>query len=317
MRAALVLRALGLGDLLTVVPALRGLRRALDDYEIFLACPRRLAPLALHTGAIDYAVAAENLSDFGFGPLAELAVNLHGCGPQSHRLLLAHHPGRLIAFEHPEVEKSRGLPRWKQNEHEVSRWCRLLQECGIPADPSDLYLEFPPVPAPSGASGATLIHPGAAHPARRWPLERWAAVARAESRAGREVLISGSTSERSESLRLAELAGLSRAQVVSGTTEIMELCGLVSAAGRVVCGDTGIAHLATAFRVPSVVLFGPTPPALWGPPAGDPRHRALWSGKTGDPHGKSVDQGLLEISVADVLEALEELPEPSMHVRPA
>ena len=97
----------------------------------------------------------------------------------------------------------------------------------------------------------------------------------------------------------------------------MELCGLVSAAGRVVCGDTGIAHLATAFRVPSVVLFGPTPPALWGPPAGDPRHRALWSGKTGDPHGKSVDQGLLEISVADVLEALEELPEPSMHVRPA
>jgi ADP-heptose:LPS heptosyltransferase len=313
VRAALVLRALGLGDLLTAVPGLRGLRRALSDHEIFLACPRRLAPLAFHTGAIDHAVAAAPLCAFAFGPLAEVAVNLHGCGPQSHRLLLAHHPERLIAFEHPEIEESRGLPRWKQEEHEVARWCRLLQECGGPADPGDLRLDPPLIPAPSGASGATVIHPGAAYPARRWPSERWAEIVRVESANGHSVLITGSSSERIESERVAEVAGLSRARVVAGTTDIMELCALVAAAGRVVCGDTGVAHLATAFGVPSVVLFGPTSPALWGPPNGDQRHRALWSGKTGDPHGREVDPGLLEISVAEVLEALEDLPEPSLN----
>jgi ADP-heptose:LPS heptosyltransferase len=76
----------------------------------------------------------------------------------------------------------------------------------------------------------------------------------------------------------------------------------------VVCGDTGVAHLATALRTPSVVLFGPTPPARWGPPADRPWHRVLWAGRTGDPHGRSADDGLLEIDVADVTAALADLP---------
>ena len=41
------------------------------------------------------------------------------------------------------------------------------------------------------ARGATVVHPGAASPARRWPPERWAAVARAERRAGRRVVVTG------------------------------------------------------------------------------------------------------------------------------
>ena len=40
---------------------------------------------------------------------------------------------------------------------------------------------------------------------------------------------------------------------------------------------TGLAHLATAYARPSVVLFGPVPPAEWGPPQ-HPRHQVLWAG---------------------------------------
>jgi ADP-heptose:LPS heptosyltransferase len=71
-----------------------------------------------------------------------------------------------------------------------------------------------------------------------------------------------------------------------------------------VSGDTGVAHLATAFGRPSVVLFGPTSPATWGPPPGRGEHRVLWSGRTGDPHGGRPHAGLLAIEPDAVLAEL-------------
>ena len=65
-----------------------------------------------------------------------------------------------------------------------------------------------------------------------------------------------------------------------------------------------------AYGVPSVTLFGPVSPALWGPPAGAARHLALWKGtgsRPGDPHGHRVDPRLLRIGVSDVLAAVERL----------
>ena len=50
-------------------------------------------------------------------------------------------------------------------------------------------------------------------------------------------------------------------------------------AAVVVSGDTGIAHLATGYGTPSVLLFGPTPPAWWGPLVDLDRHRVLWHGE--------------------------------------
>src|SRR5262245_49266879 len=87
-----------------------------------------------------------------------------------------------------------------------------------------------------------------------------------------------------------------------------DLAGLVAGAGRVVCCDTGVGHLATALGRPSVLVFGPASPARWGPPPG-PLHRVLWSGRTGDPLSDRPDPGLLEIGPGDVLLALDGLPE--------
>jgi len=82
---------------------------------------------------------------------------------------------------------------------------------------------------------------------------------------------------------------------------------VVAAARVVVCGDTGVAHLATAYRRPSVVLFGPVSPALWGPPP-HAQHVVLWHGDgTGDPWGTELDPALDKVTVDEVTAALDRL----------
>ena len=303
-----ILRALGVGDLLTAVPALRALARAFPAHERVLAAPRALEPLARLTGAVDAVVDTRPLAPLP-STLAcpDVAVNLHGRGPQSHRVLLAARPKRLIAFANPEIPETASSPAWADDEHEVARWCRLLAEARIPADAGDLALEPPAVPVDEHARGATLIHPGAASAARRWPAERFAAVAGAELAAGRPVVVTGSPDEEPLARAIADAAALDPAAVYAGRTDLLELAALVAAAGRVVCGDTGVGHLATALGTPSVLLFGPVSPAHWGPPADRSRHRVLWRGTLGDPHGAAPHPGLLAIPVDDVLAALHEL----------
>jgi ADP-heptose:LPS heptosyltransferase len=300
----LALRALGLGDLLTALPALRTLAGAFPDHHRVLATTAAVSPLARHAGVADEILVTQPLGAVGWiGPPPDVAVNLHGRGPQSHRTLLALAARRLVAFANATVAVDG--PQWREEEHEVHRWCRLLDECGMPADPSRLDIDPPEdVEPPAPARGATLLHPGAASPSRRWPAERWAEVARAEAGAGRSVVITGGPGEVDLASDVAARAGLPPFAVLAGATNVLELAATVAAAGRVVCGDTGVAHLATALGRPSVVLFGPVPPHLWGPPPDRPQHIALWAGRTGDPHGRTVDPGLLEITVDDVLGAL-------------
>ena len=302
------LRPLGLGDLLTAVPALRALADAFPDHRKVLAGPAVLEPLVTMIGAVDEVVPTEPLVDLASSLRgADVAVDLHGKGPASHRVLLASRPLRLIAFENPAVDESAGFPEWRDDEHEVNRWCRLLEESGIPADPRRLDLKPPAGPVGNVVPGAILIHPGAAFPARRWPPERWAEVARSVVDAGAQVVITGGPDEVELALGVARRAGLPASSVYAGRTDLRHLARLVAAAARVVCTDTGVAHLATALRTPSVVLFGPTSPRHWGPPPDRPWHRVLWKGTTGDPHGATPDPGLLALTVDDVLGALEDL----------
>ena len=306
------LRALGLGDFLTGLPALRALADAFPGHERVLAAPAALAPLVELSGAVDRLAATRALAPLPAAlHRADVAVNLHGRGPQSTRLLAAARPRRLISFhlaDGPEQPSEQGRrPAWRDDEHEVSRWCRLLAESGIPADPGRLELPVPDCAPPPGCEGATVVHPGAAAPARRWPADRFAAVARREAASGRPVVVTGGAGEVDLARAVAAAAGLPDGSVLAGTTDLTALAAVVSAAGRVVCGDTGVAHLATALGTPSVVLFGPTSPDRWGPPPDRPLHRVLWAGGTGDPHGVEPDAGLRRITVDDVLAALERL----------
>jgi len=291
----LALRALGLGDLLTAVPALRGLRRAHPEQRLVLATPGWLEPVAMLTGAVDGVLPTAPLSRVpGWPP--RLAVNLHGRGPQSTQLLRELRAGEIWAYD------TAGAPAWDDGEHEVQRWCRLLEAHGVECDPLALDLAAPDEPPLAG--GLTVVHPGGAAAARRWPASRWSVVAEALADAGHDVVVTGSNDELDLARAVAAGAGLAPDAVVAGRLDLTGLCAVVACARLVLSADTGVAHLATAYRTPSLVLFGPVPPSRWGPPAVRRQHAVLWSGTTSDPFAAEPDPGLLLLTPDDVLAAL-------------
>jgi hypothetical protein len=297
------LRAAGLAELLTAVPALRAVRRARPQARHVLATSPALYELACLIGAVDMVVPA--LVGVPGPPLLhdiDLAVNLHGAGPESHRMLLECQPRRLLAFACDELDVDG--PKWDPAEHEVDRWCRLVGEAGMLVDPDDLDVRPPPGRVPPGARGATVLHPGAA-PSRRWPIDRWAALAEAEAADGHRVAVTIGPGE--AVLGEAIQARVPEASVIDCTDDLARLFGTIDAARVLVCGDAGVAQVATAVRTPSVVLFGPVPPTRCGPPRGRPWHVALWAGRHGDPYAREPDPGLLALEVVDVLLAVRRL----------
>jgi hypothetical protein len=302
------------------VPALRLLRRALPDHRVVLLGPAWVGDV------VGFPVDA--VADDAAAPPPDVVVNLHGRGPQSHaRLdaLVGARPVRRIGHAAPGWDG----PAWVDDpaRPERRRWCDLLAVCGLVDDATaaaaadDLRLPTPPPPL-SGASGASLlassgrkaapsthnavvVHPGAAYGAKRWPVERFAAVAAALAEEGHRVVVTGARDEAAHTARVAAASG---GLDLAGRTSIGELLALVADARLVIAGDTGIAHVATAFGVPSVTLFGPVGPEQWGPPA-DPRHVVLTdaSVRRGDRFADEPDPALLAVGTPQVLACAREL----------
>jgi ADP-heptose:LPS heptosyltransferase len=126
---------------------------------------------------------------------------------------------------------------------------------------------------------------------------------------GHHVVVTGGPAEAAAAHAVAAGAELPPDRVLAGRLDLGAMAALVAAARLVVCGDTGVGHLATAYRTPSVLLFGAMSPDLWGPPAGRREHRAIWHrdraglpGTAGEPH-----PALLAISVDEVVAAVDEV----------
>ena len=299
MRRLLVLRALGLGDLLVAVPALRALRRRYPEHRLVLAGPAALDPLARATGAVDETLptASPEALSWADRPPPDVVVNLHGVGPQSHCALDATRPRHRIGLRAPGWAGPDWADITRAHHHERERWCAVVEAFGVCADPTDYTLNGR-VP---GAGGDVVVHPGAAYGAKRWPAERFARVAARLADEGHRVVVTGSGPEVPLARDVAQRGGLSAERVLAGRTDIAGLLDVVAGAALVVCGDTGIAHLATALGTPSVVLFGPEPPDRWGPPDGGP-HVVLTDARRrrGDPFADDPDPALLGVDVDEV-----------------
>jgi heptosyltransferase-3 len=109
------------------------------------------------------------------------------------------------------------------------------------------------------SSNLIAIFPGSGSPAKNWPLDKFATLARALSDNASAVFILGPAESAIEQrLREYDLPILK-------DQELGTIAGIARLASGFVGNDSGVSHLAAAAEAPGVVIFGPTDPARWRP----------------------------------------------------
>ncbi len=135
-----------------------------------------------------------------------------------------------------------------------------------PTVPDAGHLKLPEgLSIPRLPQGYVLLHPGTARAEKYWPADHWAALLKMLGAKAVPAVMTGGTGAE----ELAHLAAIRAAGGVfadlSGKLTLQQLAGVIAGAAGSVTVDTGAMHLASAFKVPQVALFGPTNPWHWAP----------------------------------------------------
>ncbi|GJM19135.1 MAG: lipopolysaccharide heptosyltransferase I [Phycisphaeraceae bacterium] len=160
--------------------------------------------------------------------------------------------------------------REPREKHAVDRMLGLLRPLGVgPVRDMRLYPD-PQARADVVAEHAepfAVLAPTSRWAAKRWPVDRFAELARRLLDAGvPKIVVVGAASERAQCRPVLDLAAGSP-QVTDrvGSTSIAQLMALISRAKLVVANDSAALHMAVGFDRPTVALFGPTDVSRVGP----------------------------------------------------
>ena len=337
-RRVVILRALKLGDLLCAVPAFRALRSAWPEAEIVLVglpWAREFVErfgmyldgfreLPGFPGLPEVEPDLPRIPDFLKEVQAEgfdLAIQLHGSGSFVNPLVALFDARRTAGFALPgDYRPDPGLfVDWPGRGLEIHRLLALVEALGVPLKGD--HLEFPvrvadrdalhaiPGVAEATADAYIVVHPGASVPERRWPAEAFAAVADTLAGRGLRVVLTGSPAEAGLTRAVAE-AMSPPALDLAGRTDLGPLAALIDGARLLVSNDTGVAHLAVARQVPSVIVSTGDNPARWAPIDAS-RHRVLCDDARGVPVAAVLDAAI------GLLVAHDSHPGPSPSLDPA
>jgi heptosyltransferase-2 len=147
-------------------------------------------------------------------------------------------------------------------------WAALTRDPALRADP-EAVARVRALLSSKGIEDQDLLvglSPGAAYgPAKRWPVERFAAIGdRAIKEWGARVVVIGTEKEKDlgETLISATAPG---ALNCCGMTGLGEALALIKRCQLFVSNDSGLMHVAAALNVPTVAIFGSTDPLATGP----------------------------------------------------
>lgn len=302
LRRIAVFRALQIGDLLVTVPALRALRHAYPSAHITLIG----LPWARDFVRRFHAYCDELLEFPGYPGLPErqpdeqalpaffaaaherkfdLALQMHGSGALTNPLVQALGARHSFGYRPAEVPEPAHYPVWRNGESELRRYLRLLTAMGVPSQGS--ALEFPIHPHEAQEAAALLrrhlplsadpyicVHAGARLPSRRWPAERFAAVADALASRGYTVVLTGTQAEADIATQVQRAMQRHALNLVS-LTSLGALAALLRDARLLLCNDTSVSHIASGTGTPSVVISSGAEVERWRP-IDSRRHPVLW-----------------------------------------
>lgn len=299
-RRIAVFRALALGDMLCVVPALRALRAHVPHARITLVGLRWAAEFARRFACyVDDFIAfpgacgfPEQAADHAAFPrfVAEararrfdLAIQLHGSGQLSNLVVEDFGAARTVGHAPAEWAPRPGFVPWREAGPEIMRYLALLAALGVPD--RGAALEFP-LEAADHAGLAALaaehaldpdetvcVHPGARLESRRWGVAPFAGLADAIGARGFRVALTGGPDE-APLTRAVARAMRHPALDLAGRTSLGTLAALIARARLLVANDTGVSHLAAASGTPSVIVSSGGDARRWAPLDRD-RHRVL------------------------------------------
>jgi predicted lipopolysaccharide heptosyltransferase III len=277
-----------IGDLILTTPAIAATRAKFPDASItliisaeskalapaiahvnkLLVMPRGLAgiktALAIATNKFDYSV------DFTRNDRSALLTLLSGATK------------RIVSFRIKARSKFRTrfynefVPHRMRDMHTVEYHLALLAPLGISdrARAPELILPKSVREKAGELLGAqnvrkqiVIFHPGSARAEKFWNAQRWADVINhAGDKHDVDLVLSGGPAPL-EQTHIDDIKSKVRHRIVdlSGKTELLVLAALISRARLLVTVDSAPMHLASAFRIPQVILFGPTNPFHWRP----------------------------------------------------
>jgi heptosyltransferase II len=161
--------------------------------------------------------------------------------------------------------------------HHLYYYLELLSRLGIETVAPDLRLSVPKEEraaaradlAREGIDGSgplAVFNPGASYgPAKRWPAERFAALAdRLAAERKAQIVLTGAAAEAEITAAVAAAMRV-RPVNLAGRTTLRRLLAVIAEADLFVTNDTGPMHMANALRVPIVAVFGPTEPKATAP----------------------------------------------------
>lgn len=282
VRRIAVLRANGLGDYVVAEPALAALRAAYPDAElVLLGAAHHAALLRDRPSPVDRVVtvppvhgvrvqtdepdadeatieawAAERRAE-----RYDLAVQLHGGGANSNRLLLRLGARVTVGAATPDAPKPDRWVPYTSFQHDTVRWLEVVAAAGAAGTRLEPRLELTDADlaasceaVPEDPRPLVVVHPGATDARRCYPEDRLGRVARALADRGARVVVAAGPSEARKAADVVRGFG-GEVETVVGGLSLPGLVGLLARADLVLANDSGPRHVAAAVGTPTVAVF--------------------------------------------------------------
>lgn len=285
----LIVRLRSLGDAVLTTPAIALLKRHRPDLRVGVVVEPRFAGVYEDNPDIDAILAPTLGVVAAYG--ARMALNLHG-GTRSMALTLASLARLRAGFAHYRAQRIYNIhiPRAQQIlgeervVHTAEHVASAMFYLGVP------HGEIPRArlvarPGKTPEVDYAVVHPTASAAHKAWPAERFAQLGAKLRQRGLEPVFIGAAGD--------DLSAFADFQIVRGAS-LAEVKTLLAGARLFVGNDSGPAHMAAAFGLPVVVLFGASDPRIWAP----------WH----TPSQTIVaPEGLNKVTLNEVIEAVEKL----------